>query len=56
MEKTLQRIPSMPLVLKKNQGDEKRQVGSLVKDYIEDTKEDLKQEKAELTGQVYKDG
>ena len=56
MEETLQRIPSMPLVLKKNQGDEKRQVGSIVKDYIEDTKEDLKHEKAKLSSQVYKDG
>jgi len=51
----LQRIPSMPLVLTKKQSNEKKEVGSLVKEYIEDVKEELKQEKKELSNQIYKD-
>ena len=53
---TLKRIPSVPMVLNNKQGIEKRQVGSFVKEYIEDAKEDLKQEKEELFNQEYKDG
>ena len=56
MEKVLQRVPSMPLVLAKKQDEAKRQVGGIVKEYIEDAKEDLKQDKKELSSQVYKDG
>ena len=52
----LKRIPSMPLVLNNKQGNEKRQVGSFVKEYIENAKEDLKQEKEELLNQEHKDG
>ena len=52
---TLKRVPSMPLVLIKKQGDEKRQVGSLVKEYIECAKEDLQEEIRELSNKVYKD-
>tara|TARA_A100001515_G_scaffold32065_1_gene24965 strand:- start:440 stop:706 length:267 start_codon:yes stop_codon:yes gene_type:complete len=54
-EGVLQRIPSMPLVLTKKQSNEKKEVGSLVKEYIEDVKEELKQEKKELSNQIYKD-
>tara|TARA_R100000008_G_C3563809_1_gene157888 strand:+ start:268 stop:534 length:267 start_codon:yes stop_codon:yes gene_type:complete len=54
-EGTLQRLPSMPLILTKKQGEEKREVGSLVKDYIEDVRKELKQEKKELSNQVYED-
>jgi putative FmdB family regulatory protein len=54
-EDTLQRLPSMPLILTKKQGEEKREVGSLVKDYIEDVRKELKQEKKELSNQVYED-
>ena len=55
MEGSLKRIPSIPLVMKKNQDMEKRQTGSLVKEYIEGMKEELKDEKKELSSQVYKD-
>ena len=51
----LKRIPSIPLVLSSKQGEEKRQVGSLVKEYIENVKEDLKDEKEDLSSQVYRD-
>ena len=54
-EGVLQRIPSMPLVLTKKQSNEKKEVGNLVKEYIEDVKEELKQEKKELSNQIYKD-
>lgn len=53
-EGVLKRVPSIPLVMKKKQDIEKRQVGSLVKEYIEDLKEDLKEEKEELSSQIYK--
>ena len=52
---TLQRIPSMPVILTKKQDDEKKQVGSLVKEYIEDIREEVEKEKKELSSQVYKD-
>ena len=45
----------MPLVLTKKQNEEKRQVGSFVKEYIENAKEDLESEKQEMSKQVYKD-
>ena len=56
IEGALKRIPSMPLVLTKKQENQKRQAGTLVKEYIEDAKEDLKEEKRDLSNQVYKDG
>jgi len=55
IEGSLVRIPSMPLVLTKKQNEEKRQVGSFVKEYIENAKEDLESEKQEMSKQVYKD-
>ena len=54
-KETLQRVPSIPTVLTKKQDNQKRQVGSLVKEYIENAKEDLKDEEIELKNQVYKD-
>tara|TARA_R110000824_G_scaffold275903_1_gene464487 strand:- start:555 stop:821 length:267 start_codon:yes stop_codon:yes gene_type:complete len=54
-QNSLQRIPSVITTLTKNTGDQKRQVGSLVKEYIENAKEDLKDEKKELGNQVYED-
>tara|TARA_Y100000310_G_scaffold326978_1_gene392647 strand:+ start:507 stop:773 length:267 start_codon:yes stop_codon:yes gene_type:complete len=53
---TLKRVPSIPLVLNNKQDNDKRQVGSFVKEYIENAKEDLKQEKEELLNQEHKDG
>ena len=55
-ENVLKRVPAMPLVLKKKEDNQKQEVGTLVKEYIEETKENLKQEKEELRSQVYKDG
>ena len=52
---SLQRIPSIPMILTKEQGTSKRKVGSLVNEYIEEVKEELKEEKKELSSQVYKD-
>ena len=47
----LKRIPSIPLVVSKK----KRQpVGVLVKSFIEETREDLKQEKQNLKEEEYK--
>ena len=46
---TLQRIPSMPLVLTK------KQAGGVVKEYIENAKEDMKNEKRELSTRTYED-
>ena len=54
-ENILKRIPSMPLVLVKKQEVENRPVGSLVKEYIENAKDDLRDEKKELRRQEYKD-
>ena len=51
----LKRVPSIPLILNKNQDKEEHQVGGLVKEYIEDVRETLEQEKRELKNQVYKD-
>ena len=50
MEGVLKRIPSMPFVF-----SDKKQTGNLVKQYIEDVKSDLKEEKEELSNQVYSD-
>ena len=55
MQGTLKRIPSMPVVLAKEQGPQKRPTGSLVKEYIENVREDLQDEKEQLKRQVYKD-
>lgn len=55
VENSLVRIPSMPLVLNKEHTAEKREVGSLVKEYIENAKEDLKDEREHMTSQVYED-
>ena len=52
---TLKRIPSMPLILNKKETDHKRKVGGYVKEYIENAKEDLKQEKQDLLEQSRKD-
>ena len=54
-EGVLKRIPSIPLILTKNQNNEKLKVGSLVKEYIEDAKEELKNDKREMSSQVYGD-
>ena len=51
----LQRVPSMPQILVKNQDDKKRAVGSVVKEYIENVREEVEEEKRELSNQVYKD-
>ena len=56
LENSLKRIPTMPLILNKTEDNQKQKAGTLVKEYIEDVKEDLKQEKKELSSQVYKDG
>ena len=55
LDNTLQRVPSMPLIIDKEEGNQKQQVGSLVKEYIEGAKEDLKDEMGKLSNQVYKD-
>ena len=52
---TLKRIPSMLTVLNKKEVAHKRKVGGYVKEYIENAKEDLKQEKQDLLQQEYKD-
>ena len=52
---TLQRIPTMPLVLTKKKTNEKREVGTLVKNYIEEVREEVKQEKKDLTKQANDD-
>jgi len=54
-KETLQRIPSMSRVLVKSQDADERPVGSVVKEYIESVREDVKEEKRELSNQVYKD-
>ena len=51
----LKRIPSVPLILNKKENNHKQKVGSFVKEYIENAKEDLKQEKEELLKQERKD-
>ena len=51
----LKRIPTMPLVFSKDTNGQNQEVGILVKEYIEETKEELQQEKKELRNQVYKD-
>ena len=56
VEGGLKRIPSMPVVLTKKENNQKIKTGTLVKEYIEDAKEDLKQEKEELLNQEHKDG
>ena len=55
VEESLKRIPSMPVVLTKRENNQKLKTGTLVKEYIEDAKEDLKQEKEVLQNQIYKD-
>ena len=47
-EATLRRIPTMPLILNKDQ-----KTGTLVKEFIKDAKEDLNQEREHLSSQVY---
>ena len=54
-EGSLKRIPSMPLVLNKKEDNQKQEAGTLVKEYIEDMRGELKQEKEELRSQTYKD-
>lgn len=51
---TLVRIPSIPLVLKKDTNSGKiGKPGKVVKDFISNAKEDLKKEKEELTKKEY---
>ena len=45
----------MPQILVKSQDDKKRPVGSVVKEYIENVREEVEEEKRELSNQVYKD-
>tara|TARA_Y100000296_G_C5024620_1_gene181611 strand:+ start:171 stop:437 length:267 start_codon:yes stop_codon:yes gene_type:complete len=52
-ENTLKRVPSMPLVLVKKQEVENRPVGDLVREYIENAREDLKEEKREMSNQEH---
>ena len=54
-EASLRRIPSMPLILNKKQNEQKQKVGSVVKRHIEEARDDLKQEKEELSKKEYKD-
>ena len=53
-KETLKRVPSIPLVLTRKEKKQKEKVGTLVKKYIEDAKEDLKQEKEVLQNQIIK--
>ena len=48
----LKRIPSFPINLNKNKKQQK--VGEIVKQHIEDAKEDIKKEKKKLKEQEYK--
>ena len=51
---SLERIPSIPLILKKiPKGDKIGTPGSVVNEYITDTKEELKKEKEELSKKEY---
>ena len=52
-KETLKRIPSMPLILTNKEEKQKEKVGTLVKKHIEDTKEELKQEKENLQNQLF---
>ena len=52
-KETLKRIPSMPLILTSKEEKQKEKVGTLVKKHIEDTKEELKQEKENLQNQLF---
>ena len=52
---TLQRIPSIPFVIDKGKSEDKRPTGALVKEYIEDVRDELNQEKKDLSSQVYDD-
>jgi len=54
MNGTLRRLPSNFRAQYKQQ-EQERKVGSLVKDFIEDNKEDLKKEKEALRNQEYKE-
>ena len=56
LEGTLKRIPSMPLVLTKKESNQKQEAGVLVKEHIENAKEDLERERKELRNQVFEDG
>ena len=53
-KETLKRIPSMPLIFTKKGAQKKEKVGNLVKKHIEETMEDLKQEKETLQNQIFK--
>ena len=52
---TLKRIPSLPVVFNNNSTEQGQETGTLVKEYIEETRGELEQEKKELRSQVYKD-
>ena len=49
---SLRRVPSMPLVITKI--DRKKKPGSVVNKFIEETREELRQEKESLTGKELK--
>ena len=46
----------MPLVLTKKESNQKQEAGVLVKEHIENAKEDLERERKELRNQVFEDG
>ena len=50
-KESLVRIPSMPIVLNKNIGESKKEVGSVVKSHIEEAKKELKKEKENMKKQ-----
>jgi putative FmdB family regulatory protein len=52
---SLQRVPSVPFIMNKKEGNQEHQPGTLVKEYIEEATEALKEERKELTNQAYKD-
>ncbi len=49
-ESSVTRIPSLNFNLKKSPSHSKAQPGSLVREYIKDAKEDLKQQKKDIKG------
>jgi len=53
-ELTLRRVPSIPTYLTKKEGEDQAEVGSLVEEYIEKNREELKKEKKKLKEVEYK--
>mgnify|MGYP003653419198 CR=1 FL=1 len=50
----LRKLPSIPIYITKNKEKESREVGSLVEEYIEKNKEQLKDEKKKFKEAEYK--